>query len=130
MGADGPTPVNELPRFPRRAHDGHKGSYGKVLVVAGSRTMSGAAVLCGSAALRGGAGLVQVACPADVQTVVAAGNPCYTTFPIRQHADGAFSEGAADDVVELGRAASVLAIGPGLGRAPTVAALVRELLAE
>jgi NAD(P)H-hydrate epimerase len=130
MDADGPTPVNELPRLPRRAHDGHKGTYGKVLVVAGSRTMSGAAVLCGSAALCGGAGLVQVACPADVQAVVAAGNPCYTTFPIRQHADGAFSEGAADDVVGLGRAASVLAIGPGLGRTPAVASLVRELLTE
>jgi NAD(P)H-hydrate epimerase len=124
------TPIVELPRLPRRAPDGHKGTYGKVLVVAGSRTMSGAAVLCGRAALRGGAGLVQVACPADVQPVVAAGNPCYTTFPIRQHADGAFSEGAADEVVELGRAATVLAVGPGLGRAPDVAALVRELLAE
>ena len=124
------TPVNELPRLPRRAADGHKGTYGKVLVVAGSRTMSGAAVLCGSAALRGGAGLVQVACPAAVQPVVAAGNPCYTTLPIRQHADGAFSEGAADDVVEPGRAATVLAVGPGLGRTPDVAALVRELLSE
>ena len=124
------TPVNELPRLPRRVADGHKGTYGKVLVVAGSRTMSGAAVLCGSAALRGGAGLVQVACPAAVQPVVAAGNPCYTTLPIRQHADGAFSEGAADDVVEPGRAATVLAVGPGLGRTPDVAALVRELLSE
>src|SRR5581483_779070 len=130
MGADGPTPVNDLPRLPRRARDGHKGTYGKVLVVAGSRTMSGAAVLCGGGALRGGAGLVQVACPAGIQPVVAAGNPCYTTFPIRQHADGAFSEGAADDVVELGRAATVLAVGPGLGRSPDVAALVRELLTE
>lgn len=129
MGADEPTPVNELPRLPWRAHDGHKGTYGKVLVVAGSRGMSGAAVLCGSAAFRGGAGLVQVACPAGVQPVVAAGNPCYTTFPIRQHADGAFSEGAADEVVEFGRAATVLAIGPGLGRSPGVAALVRDLLA-
>lgn len=128
MGADGPTPVNDLPRLPRRAHDGHKGTYGKVLVVAGSRGMSGAAVLCGSAALRGGAGLVQVASPEDAQRAVAAGNSCYTTIPIRQHADGAFSEGAADDVVELGRAATVLAVGPGLGRSADVASLVRELL--
>src|SRR3954449_12541933 len=109
MGADGPTPVNELPRLPRRAHDGHKGTYGQVLVVAGSRGMSGAAVLCGTAALRGGAGLVQVACPAGVQPVIAAGNPCYTTFGIRQHTDGGFSEGAADEVIELGRAANAVA---------------------
>src|SRR5579871_2445271 len=94
-GMSEPVTVNELPRLPRRAFDGHKGTYGKVLVVAGSRGMSGAAVLCGSSALRGGAGLVQVATPAAAQPVVAAGNPCYTTFPIRQHTDGSFSEGAA-----------------------------------
>src|SRR5687767_9691248 len=108
-------PVSELPKLPRRAPDGHKGHYGKVLVLAGSRGMSGAAVLCGRAALRAGAGLVQVACPASVQAEVAVGHPCYTTFGIRQHADGTFSEGAVADVVELARAASVLAIGPGLG---------------
>lgn len=130
MSADGPTHVTDLPRLPRRARDGHKGTYGRVLVVAGSRTMAGAAVLCASAALRGGAGLVQVACPADAHAVVAAGNPCYTTFPLRQHAAGAFSEGAAGDVIERGRAANVLAVGPGLGHTPDVAALVRELLTE
>jgi ADP-dependent NAD(P)H-hydrate dehydratase len=124
------TPVNELPRFARRATDGHKGSYGKVLVVGGSRGMAGAAVLCGRAALRAGAGLVQVACPAGVQPVVAAGNPCYTTFGIRQHTDGALSEGAAGDVVELARAANVLALGPGIGRTPDVVGLVREVVRE
>lgn len=123
-------PVNELPRLPRRAADGHKGVYGRVLVVAGSRGMCGAAVLCGTGALRAGAGLVQVATPAGVQNVVAAGNPCYTTFGIRQHADGAFSEGAADDVVELGRGANVIAIGPGLGRGDDAAAVVREVVRE
>src|SRR5947208_12244386 len=88
MGADGPTPVNELPRLPRRAHDGHKGTYGRVLVVAGSRGMTGAAVLCGSAALRGGAGLVTVACPGEVQSVIAAGNPCYMTHRLPFGPDG------------------------------------------
>lgn len=130
MGAADVTPVNELPRLPRRAPESHKGTFGKVLVLAGSRGMSGAAVLCGRAALRAGAGLVQVACPAAVQPEVAAGNPCYTTFGIRQHADGSFSEGAAADVVELARGASVLAIGPGLGRADDVRALVRDVIDE
>jgi NAD(P)H-hydrate epimerase len=122
--------VNVLPRLPRRAYNGHKGTYGKVLVVAGSRGMTGAAILTGTAAMRSGAGLVQVACPVNVQPVVAVGNPCYTTFGIRQHADGALSEGAAADVIEWGKAASVLAVGPGLGHAPDVAALVREVVRE
>jgi NAD(P)H-hydrate epimerase len=122
--------VNVLPRLPRRAYNGHKGTYGKVLVVAGSRAMTGAAILTGTAALRSGAGLVQVACPVSVQPVVAAGNPCYTTFGIRQHADGALSEGAVADVIEWAKAASALAIGPGLGHTPDVAALVREVVRE
>src|SRR5438067_7779893 len=70
-----PTLVTSLPALPRRAPDSHKGDFGRVLVVAGSRGMSGAAVLCATAALRGGAGLVRVAVPADVLPIVAADNP-------------------------------------------------------
>lgn len=109
------TPVIEIPRLPPRPIDGHKGTFGKVLVVAGSRNMSGAAILCGTAALRGGAGLVQVACPHPVQSVVAAGFPCYTTFGFRVHADGTLPDDAADEVLGWGREATALAVGPGLG---------------
>jgi NAD(P)H-hydrate epimerase len=122
-------PVGEVPRLPRRALDAHKGTFGTVQVVAGSRGMAGAAVLVGRAALRGGAGLVRVACPASVLDVVAAGDPCYTTFGIRQHTDGSFGDGAAEELAELAKAADVVAIGPGLGQAPGVAAFVRGLVA-
>ena len=53
-----PVVVTTVPSLPPRAPESHKGDFGRVLLVAGSRGMSGAAVLCGSAALRGGAGLV------------------------------------------------------------------------
>ena len=66
------SPITELPVLPPRPADSHKGDFGRVLVVAGSRGMSGAAVLCGSAALRGGAGLVCLAVPAEISPVVAA----------------------------------------------------------
>ena len=49
-----PEIVTALPRLEPRAADGHKGTYGHVLIVAGSRGMSGAAVLCAGGALRGG----------------------------------------------------------------------------
>ncbi|HEX4612802.1 MAG TPA: NAD(P)H-hydrate dehydratase [Urbifossiella sp.] len=124
------TPVNELPRWARRATDGHKGTYGKVLVIAGSRGMAGAAVLVGRGALRAGAGLVHIACPACAQPVVAAGHPCYMTVPLRQHADGSFGEGVAAEVVELARASDAVAIGPGLGRADDTAALVRTVVRD
>jgi len=124
------TVITEVPRLPQRATDGHKGTYGRVLVVAGNRGMSGAAILCGRAALRGGAGLVQVASAACTESTVAAGNPCYMTHGIRLHADGGFAEAAGADLVELGGSATVLAIGPGLGRSPTVRPMLRELIAS
>jgi ADP-dependent NAD(P)H-hydrate dehydratase len=121
-------PVTELPRLPRRPFDGHKGTFGTVLVVAGSCGLAGAATLAGRAALRSGAGLVRVACPHDIQNVVAASYPGYTTFAIRQHADGSFAEGSVAEISEFAKDASVVAIGPGLGRAPATVALVRQVL--
>ena len=114
------TPVCELPRLPRRDTAGHKGTYGKVLVVAGSRGLSGAAVLTGRAALRTGAGLVQVASPTDVQPIVAASYPAYTTHGFGEN---------ADEVIELARSVDVVALGPGLGREPATVTFVRQLLA-
>jgi NAD(P)H-hydrate epimerase len=121
-------PVCEVPRLPPRRPDGHKGTYGTVQVVAGSRGMAGAAVLAGRAALRAGAGLVRVACPADVRHVVAAGHPCYTTAAIHLDPDGSFGDGAAGEVVELGKRADAVAVGPGLGQAPHVPGFVRAVV--
>ena len=121
-------PICELPRLPRRAPDGHKGTYGTVQVVAGSRGMAGAAVLAGRAALRSGAGLVRVACPAEIQDVVALGHACYMTKGIRQHTDGTFAAGAAQELGERASEADAVAVGPGLGRSPDVSAFMRELL--
>ncbi len=123
-------PVNAIPRLPKRPFDAHKGTFGKVLIVAGSMGMTGAAILSGRAALRSGAGLVQVATPAHVQAIVAGGNPCYTTFAIPQHADGSFGELAAAQAIEWAQTASSLAIGPGLGRSPGLAAFIRTVVSE
>jgi ADP-dependent NAD(P)H-hydrate dehydratase len=123
--------ITALPKLPPRAPDSHKGTYGKVLIVAGSRGMSGAAVLCGSAALRGGAGLVQVATPADVQPTVAAGNPCYMTacLPIEVKHHG-LADDAAPIILELAATANVLAIGPGIGQAGRIQEIVEIVLVQ
>ena len=124
-----PQTITSLPKIPPRASDSHKGTYGKVLIVAGSRGMSGAAILCGSGALRAGAGLVQVATPSDVQPIVAAGNPCYMTacLPIEVKNHG-FADDVAPIVLELARSCNALAIGPGIGNAGRVAEIVEILL--
>jgi ADP-dependent NAD(P)H-hydrate dehydratase / NAD(P)H-hydrate epimerase len=96
-----------------------------VLVVAGSLGMTGAAALSARAALRTGAGLVTVATPAAVQPVVAGLGSEFMTVPLPD-ADGRVTAEAVDRVLDL--PADVVAIGPGLGAGPGVAAFVRALL--
>jgi len=118
--------VTELPRLAPRELDSNKGDYGRVLIVAGSRGMAGAAVLCGSAALRGGAGLVTVAVPEEILSTVAACNPCYLTAPLPQDKEGKLSNLAR--VLELAQANDVAAVGPGLGRSAEMTKLIAYLL--
>jgi ADP-dependent NAD(P)H-hydrate dehydratase len=122
------TDITEMPRLPARAPDSNKGSYGRVLVVAGSRGMAGAAVLCGSAALRGGAGLVRVAVPTELLPIVAAGNPCYMTAPLPQDAEGRLDPLAEGELLALARASDVVAIGPGVGRSSSLTSLLSSIL--
>lgn len=72
--------------LPPRLHNSHKGNYGKLLVVAGSAGMAGAAGLCATAALRSGAGLVTVACPAEIMPLVQILCPCATVLPLPEDA--------------------------------------------
>jgi ADP-dependent NAD(P)H-hydrate dehydratase len=122
--------VRLVPTLASRPPDSHKGDFGRVLVVAGSRGMSGAAILCATAALRGGAGLVRVAVADGILPLVAAGNPCYMTAPLPQDDQGGLAAAAEADLVALARANDVVAAGPGLGRAPAIAALVTALLEQ
>jgi NAD(P)H-hydrate epimerase len=107
--------VTRLPRMQPRPADSNKGTFGRVLVVAGSRGMSGAAVLCGSAALRGGAGLVYVAVPESIQSIVAAGNPCYLTEPLAEDPQGRVAASCEPSVMATAAKMSAVAFGPGLG---------------
>src|SRR5262249_11945596 len=107
--------IREVPRLPPRPADAHKGTFGKVLLVAGSTGMSGAAVLAGRSALRGGAGLVHLAVPHSVEAVVSAGQPCYMVRPLPADEQGRVAAAAVPAVRELIRSASAVVTGPGLG---------------
>src|SRR6516165_8525326 len=120
--------VIALPALAPRPADSNKGDFGRVLVIAGSRGMSGAAVLCGSAALRAGAGLVRVAVPQEILPIVAAGNSCIMTAPMPQDDQGRFSAGAESELIALAQAGDVVALGPGLGRTQELTSLVKGLI--
>jgi ADP-dependent NAD(P)H-hydrate dehydratase len=120
--------ITDVPHLAPRAADSNKGTFGRVLVVAGSRGMSGAAVLCASAALRGGAGLVRVGVPREILPIVAAGNPCFMTAPLGQDNDGRLDPSAEADLLGLARGNDVVAMGPGLGRSSSVTSLLSGVL--
>jgi len=121
--------VDSIPTLPKRAGDSHKGMFGTVLVVAGSRGMAGAAALCGVAALRTGAGLSRILCPAEIQPTVASFEPSYMTYPVANDDDGHLRFDAAKRAITRFAAdADVLAIGPGLGQSDEIRQLVRWVL--
>jgi len=110
-----------------RLAESHKGDYGHVLIVAGSRGKSGAAILAGTAALRSGAGLVTVAAPAGVVPIIAAARPELMTLPLAEDEEGLVIPESVQDVLDF--EADVIAIGPGLGRTDAVRSFVREVVA-
>jgi NAD(P)H-hydrate epimerase len=120
--------VRQLPHLAPRPLDSNKGAFGRILIVAGSRGMSGAAILCASAALRGGAGLVRVATPEEVLPIVAGGNPCYMTAALPQDEQGQLADRAETALLYLAQTNDIVAAGPGLGRSQALTALILALL--
>jgi len=111
---------------PARVADSHKGDFGRVLVVAGSNGRTGAAHLSAVGALRSGAGLVTIATPRSCVPVIAAMAPEYMTEGLDETASGTIDYGAIDRVLDI--KADVIAVGPGLGQAPSTSAFVHALL--
>ncbi len=99
----------------RYTPDSYKNTHGHALLIAGSRGMSGAAVLCGNAAMLSGAGLVTIASSLSAQAAIAAqALPEIMTAALPETDGGAIDMEAVERVAQLTERASVVAIGPGL----------------
>jgi len=122
--------VKRIPRLPPRKADSHKGDYGRILVIGGSRGMIGAPALCANAALRSGAGLVRIAIPDKIQATVATLVPCATTVSLptsprcQLHGLGALKTLRP----EWNDWADVLAVGPGFEASGDGAAVLSAIL--
>ena len=114
--------------LPRRDVQGHKRGSGVLLVVAGSRAMTGAPALIARAAGRLGTGLVIVAAPRDAVSAVQAHASEAVFLPLPQTDEGTVAVDALDALLEAVEGADALAIGPGLTRHDETALLVRELV--
>jgi len=118
----------KLPKLPVRRVDGHKGDYGRALIVGGSRGMIGAVSLAANAALRGGAGLVTFACPETVQQSVAVLCPCATSVPLVCGHTGEPTRASVRQMVSAAASCDVIALGPGMGMGTTQVDLVRAAI--
>lgn len=105
------------PLLPSRPLESNKGSFGRVLVVAGSRTMCGAGFLCAKSALVSGAGVVFWALPKSMQPYFAAALPEVITIPLPEDSNGYISESALSllEEVLITKKISLTVIGPGMG---------------
>ncbi len=117
---DRPEDARIAAMLPTRPLDAHKGSLGHVLVAAGSQGMAGAAALCAQGALRGGCGLVTVACPRSIVPIVQQLVPCAMALPLPEK-EGRLDSAAAGDLARAWAGKAALAVGPGLRATPEVA---------
>ena len=115
---------------PRPIHS-HKGTYGRVYVVAASTGMTGAAALTSTGALRVGAGLVTLGAPESLNPILEVKLTEAMTVPLPETAEGSLALEAKSHIIEtVDRTKSVLAIGPGLSQHPETVALVHSLICE
>ena len=123
-------PADVARHFPRRPREHHKGSYGHLLVVAGSVGKTGAAALAARGAMRAGAGLVTVATAASAQPVVAALLLEAMTESLPETAARTLALKARETLDELAGRRDAVTLGPGLGLDEETQALARGLVFE
>ncbi len=120
--------ISAVPQLAPRKADSHKGDFGRVLIIAGSTGMAGAAALAGTACMRSGAGLVRVATARSCLATVAGLEPCYTTIPLAEDSSGRISTEAMGTILDAVAENDVVAFGPGIGQSHALRSIVERLI--
>ena len=115
----------------KRAADSHKGTYGHLLVLAGSPGKSGAAVLCAEAALRAGSGLVTLGVPNSISPAVEEKTTEVMSVSLKDSKDGTFHPDAHEEVLrELDGKKTALAIGPGISTSKSAEKFLEKVITQ
>lgn len=109
---------------------GHKGDFGKVLIIAGSLGMSGAAQLCSKAALKSGAGLCYLASPRKLLEIYEKTLPEIVKIPIGDERAEHFNDEHLQELLKFAKTMDAVVIGPGLGRNDETVSFVRKFIKE
>lgn len=116
--------------LPRRPVDAHKYSVGKVFVLAGSRSFTGAPAMCARSVMRSGAGAVILGIPKSIHGVLARKLTEVIVTPLEETAEGTVGDAAIDEIREKIQWSDVVVIGPGLSRHNETDKLLQKLLPE
>ncbi|MBQ3336617.1 MAG: NAD(P)H-hydrate epimerase, partial [Selenomonadaceae bacterium] len=117
--------------LPARPKDSHKGTCGKILIVAGSRGMTGAASLAAMSAMKVGAGLVTLAVPESLNPIYEMKLTEVMTAPLDEVKLGIIGgDKASEKILDLAEKVDAILLGPGLGRERETQALVKKIVAE
>ena len=114
-------------KIPSRDPETHKGNYGRILLLCGSRGFSGAAALAATSALRTGAGVVYLAVPESIYVIEAVKVTEAVVLPFKDQ-NGMFSEDACEQILSLLPKMDAVLIGPGIGRSFGSFSVVRSVL--
>ena len=120
--------IKKLPELNARKSNTHKGSYGRVLVLAGSPGLTGAAYLCSKAALRSGSGIVTLGVPVSLNPVMEAKLTCVMTRPLPETKESTLSNKGKKEIMKLCESHDVVALGPGLSQQPETRELILWLI--
>ncbi len=114
----------------KRKKDTHKGDYGHVFIVAGSRGLTGAAALCAEATLRSGAGLATLGIPASLNLMMEKKLTEVITCALSETKEGTLSLKAKKKILDRSSSSDVVVLGPGLSINPETKKLIRELVVD
>ncbi len=113
--------------LPKREKNTHKGSYGKLFVLAGSTGLTGAAVMCCTSALKSGAGLITLGCAKELNSIFETSLTEVMTKPLDSK-DGVITTKDTDKILNLIQNSDVCLLGPGLGRGKDINQITKDII--